>query len=342
MTAVTHTSREIHLAQRPHGAPDASTFALEQVALGAPGEGELLVRNRWMSVDPYMRGRMSEGRRSYVGPYEVGAPLDGGAVGEVVASGDARFAPGDIVLHGLGWRELALVPADHARPIDPAAAGVPEQAFLGILGMPGLTAYAGVVEVAPVRDGDVVFVSAAAGAVGSAAGQFARKLGAARVIGSAGGPDKCRHVVEELGFDAAIDYKAGGVKAQLRSLAPDGVDVFFDNVGGEQLDAALSSLRTHGRIAICGAISHYNATESVPGPPNLSTRLVVTRGSVRGMLVRDHAHLYPRFLTDVGGWLADGSVSYRETVREGIESAPQAFIDLLAGANTGKMLVRLG
>jgi len=330
-------SREIHLAQRPRGAPNGDTFALEEVELPDPGPDEILVRNHWMSVDPYMRGRMS-GARSYVDPYAVGAPLEGGAVGVVCKCGSGRFDPGDVVLHGLGWRDVALVRHDAAQRLD--ISRVPEQAYLGILGMPGLTAYAGLVEVAPVRAGDVVLVSAAAGAVGSAAGQFARKLGAARVVGSAGGPEKCLHVVEELGFDAAIDYRQGELSDQLRDVAPDGIDVYFDNVGGDLLEAAIGALRLRGRIAICGAISQYNATELPPGPRNLY-RLIQTRGTIRGMLVSDHAHLRRRFFEQVGGWLADGSLRYRETIVEGLENAPQAFCDLLAGANTGKMLVRL-
>lgn len=334
---MSHLSREIHLAQRPHGAPDADTFALEEVQLPDPGEGQILVRNHWMSVDPYMRGRMS-GAKSYVAPYEVGAPLEGGAVGVVIACGSDRFDPGDVVLHGLGWRDLALVRDDAAQRLD--VSRVPEQAYLGILGMPGLTAYAGLVEVAPVRDGDVVLISAAAGAVGSAAGQFARKLGASRVVGSAGGPQKCLHVVEDLGFDAAIDYKQGELSDQLHDAAPDGIDVFFDNVGGAQLEAAIGALRVGGRIAICGAISQYNATRLPPGPRNLY-RLIQTRGTIRGMLVSDHAHLRRRFFEQAGGWLADGSLTYRETVVEGLENAPDAFCELLSGANTGKMLVRL-
>ncbi len=334
---MSHLSREIHLAQRPHGAPDADTFALEEVELPDPGPDEILVRNHWMSVDPYMRGRMS-GARSYVAPYEVGAPLEGGAVGVVCKCGSGRFDPGDVVLHGLGWRDLALVRHDAAQRLD--VSRVPEQAYLGILGMPGLTAYAGLVEVAPVRAGDTVLISAAAGAVGSAAGQFARKLGAERVIGSAGGPQKCLHVVEELGFDAAIDYKQGELYDQLRDVAPDGIDVYFDNVGGALLEAALGVLRVHGRIAVCGAISQYNATRLPPGPRTIG-RLIQTRATIRGMLVSDHAHLKRRFYADVGGWLADGSVRYHETVVEGLENAPGAFCDLLAGANTGKMLVRL-
>jgi NADPH-dependent curcumin reductase CurA len=331
------TAREIHLRQRPHGEPTAADFELLARELPEPADGELLVRNRWISVDPYMRGRMSD-LPSYIAPYEVGAPLDGGAVGEVLASRDERIAPGTRVLHSAGWRDLAIVPAKRVQPIDTTL--VPEQAFLGVLGMPGLTAYAGLVEVAPVRDGDVVLISSAAGAVGSIAGQLARLLGAVRVIGIAGGPEKVRYVTEELGFDDAIDYRQGNLRKQLKAIAPDGIDVFFDNVGGEQLEAAISSLRVHGRIAICGAISGYNATEAMPGPRNL-TRLIQTRGTIRGMLVRDHAHLRDRFVTQMSGWLAAGALRYQETVVDGLEFTPQAFIDLLRGGNTGKMLVRV-
>lgn len=332
------TAREIHLKQRPHGEPQLDDFELVAVDLPEPGEGELLVRNTWMSVDPYMRGRMSDAK-SYVPPFAVGAALDGGAVGEVVASGDPSFAPGDRVLHGLGWRDHALLPAKRAQRIDTTV--LPEQAYLGVLGMPGLTAYAGLVEIAPVRDGDVVLVSAAAGAVGSAATQIARLLGASRVIGIAGGPEKCAYVTEELGANTAIDYKAGKVGPQLRAIAPDGIDVFFDNVGGEQLEAAIGSLRLRGRIALCGAVSGYNATEPQPGPRNMY-RLIGVRGTLRGMIVTDHADLRDRFVEQVGGWLARGALRYRETVVDGLDAAPQAFIDLLRGANTGKMLVRVG
>lgn len=332
------TAREIHLKQRPHGEPAAGDFELVETELPEPAEGELLVRNHWMSVDPYMRGRMSAAK-SYVAPFEVGRVMDGGAVGEVVASGDERFVPGDRVLHGRGWRDLALLPAKHAQKVDTTV--VPEQAYLGILGMPGLTAYAGLVEVAPVRDGDVVVISAAAGAVGSAASQIARLLGAARVIGIAGGPEKVAYAIDELGCNNAIDYKAGPVSKQLRAIAPDGIDVFFDNVGGEQLQAAIGSLRMHGRIALCGAISVYNATEPPPGPNNMS-RLIGVRGQIRGMIVSDHTHLRARFAEQVGGWLSTGALRYRETIVDGLDNAPEAFIELLRGANTGKMLVRVG
>ncbi|WP_320673177.1 NADP-dependent oxidoreductase [Patulibacter defluvii] len=332
-----HVSREIRLAARPHGAPTLDTFAHAEVELPDPGPGQVVVRNRWISVDPYMRGRMSDAP-SYTAPYEVGEAMLGGAVGEVIASGDERFPTGTTVLHGLGWRDVALVEGDHVVRVDPDVA--PIQAYLGILGMPGLTAYGGLVETAGIREGDTVFVSAAAGAVGSAVGQIARQLGASRVIGSAGGPEKVRHVVDDLGFDGAIDYREGRLRRQLRELAPDGIDVYFDNVGGEHLEVAIGALRLHGRIAICGMISQYNATEPAPGPRNL-VRLIQTRGSIRGLLVYDFEHLRERFVRDVGGWLAAGRLHYRETVVDGLDQAPQAFLDLLDGRNVGKMLVRL-
>lgn len=330
-------AREFHLLRHPDGEPVLDDFELVARELPEPGDGELLVRNTWLSVDPYMRGRMS-GIRTYVEPYALGAPMDGGAVGEVLASGAEGFAPGDTVVHQLGWRDHALMGASHALKLDTAV--LPPQAFLGVLGMPGLTAYAGLVEVAPVRDGDVVLVSAAAGAVGSMAVQLARLLGAARVIGVAGGPEKCAYVTDELGADDALDYKEPGLAKRLRAIAPDGIDVYFDNVGGETLDAALGSLRLYGRIAICGMISQYNATTPPPGPKNL-VRLIQTRGQIRGLLVLDYGHLRDRFVEQVGGWLTRGAIRYRETVVDGLESTPQAFIDLLRGANTGKMLVRL-
>ena len=330
-------AREFHLRRHPDGEPVPDDFELVARELPEPADGELLVRNRWLSVDPYMRGRMS-GIRTYVEPYALGAPMEGGAVGEVLASRADGFAPGDTVLHQRGWRDHALVPAREAQRLDTTV--IPAQAFLGALGMPGLTAYAGLVETAPVRDGDVVLVSAAAGAVGSMAVQLARLLGASRVIGIAGGPEKCAYVTDELGADDALDYKQGDIAKRLRAIAPDGIDVYFDNVGGETLDAALGSLRLYGRVAICGMISQYNATTPPPGPRNL-VRLIQTRAQIRGLLVLDHYGLMGRFVEQAGGWLTRGAIRYRETIVDGLESAPQAFIDLLRGANTGKMLVRL-
>src|SRR4051794_14497198 len=329
-------TREIQLAARPHGEPKPTDFRLVAVELPDPGPGEILVRNTYMSVDPYMRGRMND-EKSYVPPFELDAPLDGGAVGEVVQSGDDSLAPGDLVLHGLGWRDHALAPARQARKIDTQLA--PVQAYLSILGMPGLTAYAGLVDVAGLREGDVVFVSGAAGAVGGIAGQIA-KLRGHRVIGSAGSPDKIDYVTGELGFDAAFDYHDGPVAERLAEAAPDGIDVYFDNVGGDHLEAAIGALNRHGRVAMCGAVSQYNATSPPPGPRNMA-QVVGKRLTLRGFIVSDHGHLMPDFIREVGTWLSEGRITYRETVIEGLENAPAAFIGLLRGENTGKMLVRL-
>lgn len=336
-------TREIHLAARPQGWPDADDFALVETELAAPGPGEVLVRTTWMSVDPYMRGRMSDAP-SYVAPFEVGQPLDGAAVGEVLAVGDGvaeggRVAVGDTVLHGLGWREHALVPAEQVRRLD-VSDDVPARAYLGVLGAPGLTAYVGLRTIAALREGETVWVSAAAGAVGSAVGQMARQMGAARVIGSAGGPEKCRWLVDELGFDAAVDYREDDLLGQLRAAAPDGVDVYFDNVGGDHLEAALEVLNDFGRIAACGAISGYNDDEPAPGPRNLM-QVVKKRIDLHGFIVSDHGDVRPDFYRDALGWVADGALRWQETVVEGLDRAPEAFLDLLRGGNTGKMLVKL-
>ena len=330
-------SREVQLAARPVGEPRPGDFRLVEVEVGDPGPGQILVRNTFMSVDPYMRGRMND-VRSYVPPFALHAPLEGGAVGEVVASSDERFAAGQTVLHSLGWREYALVDAEHARPIDPD--GVPPSAYLGVLGMPGMTAYVGLTEIAGLREGETVFVSAAAGAVGSVAGQIARLRGC-RVIGSAGSAEKVAYVRDELGFDGAFDYHDGDVTELLRRAAPDGIDVYFDNVGGEHLVAAISAMRQHGRIALCGAISLYNATERPPGPWNLALA-IGKRLTLRGFIVSDHAERYEDFAREVGGWVGEGAIRYRETVVDGLERAPEAFIGLLRGQNIGKMVVRLG
>lgn len=331
------TTREILFAQRPVGEPTPATFEVAERELRDPRDGEILVRNDWMSVDPYMRGRMSESK-SYVAGFELGKALQGGAVGEVIASNADGFSAGDLVLHDLGWREHAVLAARHVTKLDPSLA--PASAFLGVLGMPGLTAYAGLTRVAAFKEGDIVFVSAAAGAVGSLVGQLAKALGASRVIGSAGGEEKVRLLVEDLGFDAAIDYKQGSVRGQLKAAAPDGIDVYFDNVGGEHLEAAIGSIRLHGRMAVCGMISQYNATEAQPGPRNLAN-LIVQRFRIEGFLVSDHQDLRDEFFATVGPLLADGSIKARETVREGLDAAPQAFLDLLTGGNIGKMLVKL-
>lgn len=330
-------SREWHLLSRPVGLPRPEDFALVGAPIPQPGPGQVLVRNLYLSVDPYMRGRMSAAK-SYVAPYELGRAMQGGAVGEVVASAADGLAVGDHVLHFLGWREYAVVDAGHAVKVDPDAA--PLSAYLGVLGMTGLTAYAGLLRTAAFKAGDSVFVSGAAGAVGSQVGQIARLKGAGRVVGSAGSDEKVRLLLDEYGFDAAFNYKAGPVHEQLAQAAPDGVDVYFDNVGGDHLEAAIGSLNRGGRIAICGMISVYNDTEPAPGPRNLS-RLIQTRGRIEGFLVGDHYDLQPRFVEEVGPWVASGALKYRETVVEGVGNTLEAFLGVLRGDNVGKMLVRL-
>ncbi|WP_406515851.1 NADP-dependent oxidoreductase [Streptomyces sp. NBC_00873] len=335
--ALPTSSREWHLVARPHGWPKAEDFALREAPVTAPGEGRILVRNLYFSVDPYMRGRMNA-VKSYVPPFELDHPMEGGAVGEVIASNAEGIAVGDHVLHGLGWREYADVPARHAVKVDPDLA--PLSAYLGVLGMTGLTAYAGLFEVASFNEGDAVFVSGAAGAVGSQVGQMAKLKGASRVIGSAGSDDKVKLLLEEYGFDAAFNYKKGPVAEQLREAAPDGIDVYFDNVGGEHLEAALSSLNVHGRATICGMIAQYNDTEPVPGPRNLAL-VIGKRLRLQGVLVGDHTALQPQFVREVAGWLASGELKYSETFVEGIENGFDAFLGLMRGENTGKMIVSL-
>ncbi len=334
---VSRTGREIHLASRPHGVPTADNFALVEVEVAPPGAGEVLVRNLFMSVDPYMRGRMND-VRSYAPPFELGEAMNGGAVGEVVASDDPSLEVGDTVSHGLGWRDFAVVPASQARKVDAAAA--PLSRYLGILGMPGLTAYVGLLEMAAFTAPDIVFVSGAAGAVGSAVGQFARLLGSARVVGSAGSDEKVERLTGQLGFDAAFNYHSGPVAAQLGGAAPDGIDVYFDNVGGEHLEAAIGALRPFGRIAACGSISGYNATEPPPGPHNMSF-IVGKRLTMRGFIVSDHADRQDEFATRVVGWLREGLLHAPESIVEGLEQAPEAFIGMLGGANIGKTVVRI-
>lgn len=337
ITALPTSTREIRLASRPTGRPVPENFRLAESPLPELQDGQILVRNLFISVDPYMRGRMND-VKSYSAPFALDTALDGGAVGEVIASRADGRTVGDAVVHQLGWREYAV--------LDAAATSVartdlaPASAFLGALGMTGLTAYAGLLKVAEFKPGDAVFVSGAAGAVGSLVGQIAKAMGASRVIGSAGTPDKVARLME-LGFDAAFNYNDGPVREQLAKAAgPAGIDVYFDNVGGEHLEAALAVLNVGGRVAMCGAIAQYNSTEPTPAPRNLM--LVIGKQlTLRGFLVGSYWHLMGEFAEKAAGWLADGSLQYDETVVDGLENAPQAFMDLLDGANTGKMLVRL-
>jgi NADPH-dependent curcumin reductase CurA len=328
---------EIRLASRPKGWPELDNFEVAEVPVPEPAEGQLLVRNLVMSVDPYMRGRMNEGK-SYVPPFELGKPLDGGAVGQVVESRTPEFKAGDYVLHGAGWRDYAVLDPKAASKVDPELA--PLNAYLYVLGMPGMTAYVGLVDVAQQKEGDTVFISGAAGAVGSLAGQLAKLRGASRVIGSAGSAEKVRYLTEEVGFDAAFNYREAPVHQQLKEAAPNGIDVYFDNVGGDHLEAAISSMNDFGRIAECGMVSQYNNAEPEPGPRNMFM-IVTKRLRLQGFIVSDHAESKEKFFAEVGGYLREGKIKYRETVVDGLANAPQAFLGMLRGENTGTMLVKI-
>lgn len=335
------TTRVVCLLRRPDGEPVPDDFALEERSLPPLGAGQLLVRNLYMSVDPSMRGRLESTEKHYTHNFTPGSPLDGRALGVVEESRCDSVPAGSFVRHQLGWREHAVLDVaatDGAGRIDPALAPLPT--WLGLLGQTGFTAYVGLTRIAGIRPGDTVLVSAGAGAVGSAAGQFARLLGAGRVIGTAGGPDKCALLVKEFGYDAAADYRAEPVREALARLAPDGVDVYFDNVGGEQLVAALHALRPGGRVALCGMMSQFGA-ERRSADINQLIQAVLKRLTLRGFIVRDHDDLRPEFESRVAGWLRSGEVTARETVVEGLDNAPQALLSLLAGGNVGKMLVRL-
>ncbi|MCP3735667.1 NADP-dependent oxidoreductase [Sphingomonas sp. RP10(2022)] len=323
------------LASRPKGLPTPENFALVDLPPRELAEGEVRIANRWLSVDPYMRGRMND-VKSYTPPFELGAPMQGGAIGEVIESRSDRFKAGEMVQHFGGWREEAVLPADQVQPLPQL--DVDPQAYLGQLGMPGMTAYFGLLEVAQAKEGDTVFVSAAAGAVGSTVVQIAKAKGC-RVIGSAGGADKCAWV-ESLGADAVIDYKSGTpvVKA-LGEVARTGIDVYFDNVGGEHLDAALAHGNQGARFAICGMIDVYNSAK--PTELRYLARLIGMRMRIQGFIVSDYTDRAADFYRDMGGWLKDGKLQRNETVFDGLDAMPDAFLGLFSGGNTGKMLVRV-
>lgn len=335
------TTRVVCLVRRPDGEPVPGDFAVEERPLPALGAGQLLVRNLYMSVDPSMRGRLESTEKHYTHNFTPGSPLDGRALGVVEESRCPSVPVGAFVRHQLGWRERAVLDGadtDGADRIDPRLAPLPT--WLGLLGQTGFTAYVGLTRIAELRPGDTVFVSAAAGAVGTAAGQFARLLGADRVVGSAGGPDKCALLVKEFGYDAAADYRTEPVRAALARLAPDGLDVYFDNVGGEQLAAALHALRPQGRIALCGMMSQFGGDRR-PVDINQLIQAVLKRLTLRGFIVRDHDDLRPEFEQRVASWLAEGRITARETVVDGLENAAGALLSLLDGGNVGKMLVKL-
>ena len=329
------TSREIRLASRPSGIPTAEDFSLAWTEPEPLKDQEVLVRNLFMSVDPYMRGRMNAGK-SYVPPFELGKPLDGGAVGDVIESRAREFQPGDVVTSSFGWREYFVAAPKDLHPVSRQVQ--PLSVYLGALGMTGMTAWAGL-NLVEAKSGDVIFISGAAGAVGNVAGQLA-KLRGCRVIGSAGSGEKVRFLREECGFDGAFDYKTGPVLEQLNREAPDGIDVYFDNVGGEALEAALSALRLHGRIVACGGISAYNSETPRPGPSNLFN-ITAKRLTMKGLIVSDWLGLRAGFEKELGAYLKAGQMKNKETVVKGIEQAVPAFLGLFQGQNIGKMVVEL-
>lgn len=328
-------ARAWHLERRPQGTPVSEDFSLRELELPAPGDGQIRVDNLWLSVDPYMRGRMNDGP-SYAAPYELGQPMHGGAIGRVVESKVDALAPGDLVLHQAGWRDGAVLNASEAQKLPPIE--VPAQAFLGQFGMPGMTAWFGLLDVASAKAGDTVFVSAAAGAVGSTVVQVAKAKGMT-VIGSAGGADKCAWV-KSLGADAVIDYKSGTpVLKQLSAAAPKGIDVYFDNVGGEHLDAAIALGREHSRFAICGMIDMYNT--GAPTELRFASRIIGARINIRGFIVTDFFPRMSEFYTGMAALQAAGKLQREETVFDGLDAMPDAFLGLFKGSNTGKMLVKV-
>ena len=331
-------SREIRLKNRPVGLPAESDFELAEVRVPQVGQSQVLVENIYMSVDPYMRGRMVD-RKSYVPPFQIGQPLDGGCVGRVVESNNEQFKVGDFVLGMSGWREHFISDGTGLFKIDPNLA--PIQAYLGTLGMPGLTAYVGLLDIGKPKEGETVFVSAASGAVGSIVCQIARIKGC-RVVGSAGSDEKVAWLLKEAGVDAAFNYKkVDNVIAQVGKQCPKGIDVYFENVGGVHLQAALEYMNTFGRLVMCGSISGYNATEPVPGPTNLSY-VTSKQLTLQGFIVREHLSKLPQFYADMAKWIAEGKINWKETIVEGLENAPRALIGLFKGDNFGKMLVRVG
>lgn len=335
------TNRRIVLASRPVGEPAEANFRLETVEVAAPVEGQLLLKTLYLSLDPYMRGRMSDAA-SYAAPFEIDAPMTGGTVCEVVESGTSEFAPGDIVQAFSGWQEYSVVPAKGIRKIDPSLA--PVSTALGILGMPGMTAYMGLLKLGEPKPGETVVVGAASGAVGAAVGQIAKIMGC-RVVGIAGGPVKCEWVVKELGFDVCVDHRGETLKTDLKSACPSGIDVYFENVGGQVFEAVLPLMNNFGRIPLCGLIAQYNATKLPDGPdrsPLVMRTILTKRLRVQGFIVSDFAASTGDFYRDMSAWVRDGQMKYREDVVEGLEKAPEAFMGLLTGKNFGKLLVKVG
>ncbi len=330
------TNLQIRLVERPVGLPSASNFEIAEGPLPEPGPGELLVANRYLSLDPAMRGWMRDAR-SYIPPVAIGDVMRGGTYGEVIRSNHPKFAEGEAVVGLLGWQSHAV---SDGRGLTKVPGEVPGPMALGVLGMTGLTAYFGLLDVGRPRPGETVLVSGAAGATGSVVGQIA-KIGGCRVVGIAGGPEKCAWLTDELGFDAAIDYKAvDDLPAEVRAACKPGVDVFFDNVGGSHLEAALGAIRRHARVVICGAISQYNAQEAAPGPANYLS-LLVNRARMEGFIVFDYEARYPEAQRALGGWVAAGKIKHREEIVDGLRNAPAALLRLFDGSKRGKLVVRI-
>ena len=328
-------NKRVLLASRPTGWVTEANFRLDSVPVPEPKDGEVLVKNLWLSLDPYMRGRMND-TKSYAAKQEIDAVMVGGTVGEVIESKNPKFKPGDKVVGMFGWQQYGCSDGTGLNKID--ASRVPMQAFLGVLGMPGVTAWVGLLDICQPKAGETVVVSAASGAVGSVVGQIA-KLKGCRAVGIAGGKAKCDYVVKELGFDACVDYKAGRLNDDLKAATPNGIDCYFENVGGEILDAVLRRMNAFSRIAVCGLISQYNATE--PYGVKTFQSILVNRIKVQGFIVSDRMELWAKALPELISWVASGKIKYRESVAEGLENAPKAFIGLLKGENFGKQLVRL-
>lgn len=333
-------NRRIVLAQRPKGEPKQSDFRLEETGVTEPKEGEVLLRTLYLSLDPYMRGRMNDGP-SYAPPVEINGVMEGGTVSEVVESKSPKLQAGDIVLSYSGWQEYATAKAVHLQKLDPKLA--PVSTAVGVLGMPGMTAYTGLLNIGQPKPGETVVVAAAAGAVGSVVGQIA-KIKGCRAVGVAGGKDKCDFVRNELGFDACIDHRSPNFAADLKAACPKGIDIYFENVGGAVFQAVLPLLNPFARVPVCGLIAHYNATEAPAGPdrsPMLMGAILTKRLTLRGFIVSDYAAQREDFLRDMAAWIRDGKVKYREDVVDNIENTVEAFQGLLRGRNFGKLLVRL-
>ncbi len=336
----TEKNRQILLASRPRGEPGPDNFKLVETAVPEAGPGQMLLHTVYLSLDPYMRGRMDAGA-SYVQPVEVGEVMGGSAVCAVVKSNLPRYKAGDIVVAGTGWQEYSLSDGEGVQTVDPALG--PISYALGVLGMPGLTAYTGLLNIGKPQPGETLVVAAASGAVGSVVGQIAKVKGC-RVIGIAGGEQKCRFVKEELGFDGCLDHRQPNLAERLQAACPNGIDIYFENVGGAVFDAVLPLLNNFARIPVCGLIAHYNATELPPGPdrvPLLMRNILAKRLTFRGFLVFDYGSQFGEFITDMSGWLRDGRVKYREDITDGLENAPRELVGLLKGENFGKKIIRV-